>query len=370
MKISNFKSFNESKYDENVLLFYAFDWDDNILNMPTVIHMDNLVNGEWEPTDVSTARFAEVRSDSENWRIVNNNPDQAFSEFRDFGPRGENAFMEDAKKAISNGNLGPAWDDFIECLVNGSIFAIITARGHEAPAMRLGVEWIIDNILTKDELYEMYNNLKKFVYLYKNEIEHDRLMSGKPSNNTLVSSYLDKCDYVGVSSPSRSGSAANPEKAKEDALLQFNSKINRMSNSIGMKAKVGFSDDDLKNVKHIEDLIENLHKEQFPNIIHFVVKGTKDPNAITKKIRKFESNNTPGLESSVMAFSNFNNLAIEADKQTDGLMHNGSESRQDAYGNRLKKQVKKLTQDNKINVDICKCGKNCKKRECRCKNKK
>ena len=63
-----------------------------------------------------------------------------------------------------------------------------------------------------------------------------------------------------------------------------------------------------------------------------------------------------------MPFASFNNLAIEADKQTDGLMHGGSESRQDAYGNRLKKQVKKLTDDK---VCSCKCGKNCK---CKCKS--
>lgn len=357
--ISNFKSFNESKDDNNALLYYSFDWDDNILNMPTVIHMEHLVNGKWVPTDVSTADFAEVRNDLKNWRIINNDPDKAFCEFRDFGPRGESAFLQDTKKAISKGSFGPAWDDFMECLKNGSIFAIITARGHEAPAMRKAIEWIIDTQLSKSDLYEMYNNLKKFVYLYKKDIPHDRILRGNPSDNPLVSSYLDKCDFVGVSSPSRAGSAANPEKAKEEALLLFSSKINRLASSIGMKAKIGFSDDDLKNIKHIEDLIDNLHQEEFPHIIHFVVKGTKNPLAITKKVRTFEST-TPGLESSVMPFANFNNLAIEADKQDGGLIHGGAENRQDAYGNRLRKQVKKLTKDN----IICKCGKNCK---CKCK---
>jgi len=40
---------------------------------------------------------------------------------------------------------------------------------------------------------------------------------------------------------------------------------------------VGFSDDDLGNVKHIEDLVDSLTHEQFPNIIKYVVKGTNDP---------------------------------------------------------------------------------------------
>lgn len=365
--ISNFEKFNEGKDEKNVLLFYSLDWDDNILNMPTVIHMENLVNGNWVPKDVSTAEFAEVRSDSDNWRILHNDGEQAFCEFRDAGPRGETAFLQDVKVAISMGSLGPAWDDFIECLKNGSIFGIITARGHESPAMRLAIEWIIDNELSESDLYEMYNNLRKFVYLYNTDITHDRIMRGSPSKNPLVSAYLDKCDFVGVSSPSRAGSASNPEKAKEVALMEFSAKINRLARSIGMSAKIGFSDDDLKNVKHIEDLIDNLHSEEFSHIIHFVVKGTKDPKAITKKIRTFarnESNSAPGLESSVMPFANFNNLAIESDKQTDGLMHGGSESRQDAYGNRLKKQVKMLTKEKVVECKRCKCL------NCSCKKNK
>ena len=36
------KKFNQFLENNNSghLLYYAFDWDDNILNMPTVIHMD------------------------------------------------------------------------------------------------------------------------------------------------------------------------------------------------------------------------------------------------------------------------------------------------------------------------------------------
>jgi hypothetical protein len=94
------------KNEKSYIKFYTFDWDDNILNMPTVIHMERLVDDEWIPTTVSTAEFAEVRSDSVNWRLGS----EPFSEFRDSGPRGENAFIEDMKTAIANNKLGPAWD--------------------------------------------------------------------------------------------------------------------------------------------------------------------------------------------------------------------------------------------------------------------
>jgi len=286
------KKFNQYiKEDTSVdkqLLYYAFDWDDNILSMPTVIHMDHLIDGEWVPEDVSTADFAKVRGDSENWRVINGDPAAAFSEFRDGGPRGDTAFLEDTKNAISAQRFSAAWEDFIECLLNGSIFAIITARGHEAPAMKKGVEWIIDNVLSEGQLYEMYNNLLKFAYLFRHNKEYDRILEGQPSANPLVQLYLEKCEFVGVSAPSRGGSPSDPEQAKEDALLLFMDRVDKFAASIGYKAKVGFSDDDLGNVSHIEKLADNIHHEQFPNLLSFVVKGTKFPEDITKKVVTFD----------------------------------------------------------------------------------
>ena len=347
-----------SEKDENShISYYAFDWDDNILNMPTDIHMERLVDDEWIPTTVSTVEFAEVRSDSVNWRLGS----EPFSEFRDSGPRGENAFIEDMKTAIANNKLGPVWDDFIECLVNGCLFAIITARGHEAPTMRKGIEWIIDNVLTEDQAYEMYNNLGKFLYLFKNSnTKFDRILRGVPSQNSVVKDYLDKCDYVGVSAPSRGGSPANPEKAKEDALMEFNDRVNQYAKSIGREAKIGFSDDDLKNVKHIEDLIENLHKERFSHIASIVVKGTKDPNNISKKVRTFESQ-AAGMESSILPFTSFN---VAQGGPSGNFTPGGNEDRQDDYANVFKKNVKKLS---KFSGKICK---DCECEKCECDNGK
>jgi hypothetical protein len=339
--IEKFKIFNESS-EEKYLRYYALDFDDNILNMPTVIHMDHLVDGEWIPTDVSTAEFAEVRGDKENWRTR----EDAFSEFKDNGPRGINAFIEDVKKAISMKRFGPAWNDFIECLNSGSLFAIITARGHESESMRKGIDWIIDNVLTEEQLYSMYSNLLKFAYLFNQDTTQERILKGKPSENKLVQEYLNNCDFVGVSSPSRGGSPDNPEKAKEEALLEFQDKIDDFASKRGLKAKIGFSDDDLKNVKHIEDLYANLSKERFPNIIEFTVKGTKNPENITKKVRTMESkiNETsqqaPGTENSVLKFTQFGNMAAQLNPQ-------GPDQRQDDFDNQFKRQTKYLAKTSK-----------------------
>lgn len=339
--IKKFNTFNENK-SENVLLYYAFDWDDNILNMPTVIHMDKLIDGEWISTDVSTSEFADVRNDKDNWRLVNDDPDRAFSEFRDSGERGPDAFIEDLRKAISLGSYGPAWDDFIECLVNGSLFAIITARGHEEGPMRKGVEWILDNILTSEQSYTMYNNLMKFAYLFRQEGNFDRMIKDKPSKNELVKLYLNNCSYVGVSSPSRGGSPGNPEKAKEEVLMEFKSRVNNFAQKIGFKAKVGFSDDDLGNVRHIEDLVDNLNHEEFQNIIQYVVKGTKNPSDITKKVRNVHNESTtPGLESSILPFTSFNNM-------TNRLYPKGVENRQDDLSNKRRREIEYLSKNKLI----------------------
>lgn len=343
--IKRFNQYLLENSESGVLLYYAFDWDDNILRMPTKIRLEQKVGDKWIPTDVSTAEFAEVRGDSENWKLLNDSKEEAFANFRDTGPLGGEIFLEDVKKAVANNSFAPAWDDFVECLSNGSLFAIITARGHESETMRRGVEWIIDNVLTEEQLYNMYNNLLKFSYFYDISTEAERILKGVPSQNELVSLYLDNCDYIGVSAPSRGGSPDNPEKAKEEALLAFKGKVDRFAGQLGMKAMIGFSDDDLGNVAHIEDLADRLNHEEFPNIIRFVVKGTKDPENITKKVREFSplsetSHQTPGLESSVLTMTQFGNMSGRlnpSDKMT----------RQDDFYNQFKRQVEYLAKTSK-----------------------
>jgi len=284
------KKFNEHNIDlidpkepkEIRLKYMAFDWDDNILHMPTVIHMDKKEGGEWIPTDLSTSDFAKYRGDHENYRIKNNDPNQAFCEFRDFGPRGSTAFLEDCKTALNEGRFAPSWKRFISCLSQGAIFSIITARGHEPESIKEAIEYIIDNILTKlpsqnpgrKLIDDMYHNIGKYMY-YFNEMDHpvtDIRIKGRPSKDPIIQKYLNQCDFYGITSTffsnkfgggNLSFGTANPEKAKEIALEAFVEKCNkfgeRLSNyldnhNIGMKVKsvsVGFSDDDPRNVAHV-----------------------------------------------------------------------------------------------------------------------
>jgi hypothetical protein len=325
--IAKFSNFDENRSD-NHILFYAFDWDDNILNMPTVIHMDEYIDGTWVPKDVSTNEFAEVRT-MEKYRIINDDPEEAFSEFRDTGPRGLNAFLEDVKLAISREKFGPAWDDFIECLVNGSLFAIITARGHEGKAIGKAIEFIIDDVLSKEQQNLMYTNLLNFEKIFDKDV-HDlpKGLEGLPSKNEVFHRYISHCDLIGVSAPSRGGDASSPEEEKEKALLEFKTKVNRWAGRIGVPAKIGFSDDDSGNITRIEDLIKNLDHEEFSHIKEFVIKDTGDPENIKKTVKKVESNanvgvgGTPGLQSSTLGFKNFGNLSDNMFRDNDASNSN------------------------------------------------
>ena len=241
------------------LKYETYDWDDNICHMETKIHMQKDINGEWVNEDVSTAKFAQVRSDK-GWRILNGDPNEAFSEFRDFGPRGKDAFLIDTKDAIDKESYGPSWYAFLECLKNAHIFAIITARGHSPNSIRKSVEYIIDTILDDDDKFNLYSNCLKFSYLFDKDYDkYDRIHKEKNISETrLIQDYLNQCDFFGVSSPEfaekfGTGNASNPEKSKEEALKYFTHKCHEFGEKLGSSnVSVSFSDDDLKNIDHVE----------------------------------------------------------------------------------------------------------------------
>ena len=345
--IKRFEQFSEQGPE---LHYFALDWDDNILHMPTKILMDKKVGEEWKPTEVSTAKFAEVRNDKDNYRLRNDNPTEAFSEFRDTGLRGSDAFIEDTKTAISQKAFAPSWEAFIKCLSEGDLFAIITARGHEPESLRKGVEYVIDNVLTKmpslnpgySMADEMFQQLKKFQLAFRVDVPNDSNLKGLPSKNPLVSKYLDSCSFYGVSSPSFAkefgeASASNPEVAKEIALNFFIERCDEFGKNIGAKSvSVGFSDDDPKNVEHVR----KFFKEKLPSMgggVKLSLYKTTDPTIKGGEVTKFTetSHQTPGLESSVLPFTKWNNM-------TQRLYPNSNDAPKDDYHNQMKNNVNQV----------------------------
>lgn len=234
--------------------YYAFDWDDNLMYMPTKIY---LVDDKGKTVGMSTEDFAEYRTEIgkepfkyEGHTIVNFDEDA----FRDFRVPGDKAFITDAMKA----ETGPAWSDFVEAVNNGSIFSIITARGHTPSVLKNAIYNLIKQNKHGLSEKELVKNLKK----YRDLADEDDL-----SDDELVRAYLDMNKYHPVSFGE--GSAANPEELKVKAMKEFMGYVQDLSRKLQEKAfmknkisnyfipYIGFSDDDLRNVqamkKHFDD---------------------------------------------------------------------------------------------------------------------
>ena len=245
--------------------YYAFDWDDNIVHMPTKIIVKDESGNE---VGMSTDDFAEYRHmigkepfDYKGSTIV----DYSDEPFRNFRSGGDKDFLVDAMKA----KVGPAFDDFREAINNGSIFAIITARGHNPNTIKEAIyNYIISgfNGIDKEQLLK---NLKK----YRSFVDEEDM-----SDEELIKSYLELNKYNPVSFGNEEG-AVNPEEAKVDAMEEFVSYIKGMAALLNKKiflkkgirnkfipkeVSIGFSDDDPKNIevmkKHFENKPDNIVK--------------------------------------------------------------------------------------------------------------
>ena len=202
--------------------YYAFDWDDNIVHMPTKIV---LKTEDGDEVGMSTDDFAEYRSKIGKEDFDYNGDiivDFAEEPFRNFRTEGDKNFLVDAMGA----KLGPAFDDFKEAINNGSIFSIITARGHNPNTLKQAVyNYIIDgfNGIDKDQLVK---NLKK----YRSFFDEDDM-----TDDELIKSYLDLNKYHPVSFNDKEG-AANPEEAKVRAMEGFVTYIKNIANKLNKKA--------------------------------------------------------------------------------------------------------------------------------------
>ena len=239
------------------LKYYAFDWDDNIVHMPTKIILKDDKGNE---VGMSTEDFAEHRHhvgkkdfEYDGRTIVG----YADNPFRNFRTEGDKDFLIDAMKA----KVGPAFDDFREAINNGSIFSIITARGHNPNTLKEAVyNYIVSgfNGIDKDQLVK---NLKK----YRSFVGEEEM-----SDDELIKTYLALNKYHPVSFGDEGG-ATNPEEAKVRAMKDFVEYIKGLAavlnkrawlkNDIGnkfipAKPQIGFSDDDPKNVEVMKKAFE------------------------------------------------------------------------------------------------------------------
>ena len=251
------------------LKYYAFDWDDNIVIMPTQIMLKTEDGFE---TGMSTKDFAEYRQkigkgpfEYKGDVIVGygDNP------YVNFGVEGDKKFIVDSLLA----EPGPSWDDFVECINGGSIFAIITARGHTPSVLRDSIYNMIVTNHNGINAQTLISNLKEYRDLSGEVMKDDQL---------LIKEYLDMCKYHPVTYGE--GSASNPEEGKIKALREFINYVKYQSQKIGQKVsftndvtnnfvpQIGFSDDDPGNIESIKSFLEKEYEDESP-VKTYLTKG-------------------------------------------------------------------------------------------------
>ena len=159
------------------------------------------------------------------------------------------------------GKTGPAWDDFVEAINGGSIFAIITARGHNPNTIKTAIRQLIDGEVNGISKKELVKNLRK----YRDQIKG--LPTEKLSDEKLIDLYMDMNQYSPVTYGE--GSATNPEEGKVSAMKKFISYVRKQSQLLQQDVemiddvsnrfipKIGFSDDDERNLQAMVDKLSD-----------------------------------------------------------------------------------------------------------------
>lgn len=246
--------------------YYAFDWDDNLLFMPTSII---LLSDKDDEVPMSTEDFAEHRQqigkEPFNYKgttIV----DFAPNPFRNFRSEGDKRFVLDSLLA----QPGPSWNDFVECINGGSIFAIITARGHNPKTLREAVY----NLIMSNHLGINNKTLSRSLKRYRN-LGGDVNVDGKPITTLTkneLNEYLNLCRFEPVTFGD--GDASNPEEGKIKAMRNFIGYCKEMAQEIGEKAFfkndivnneiepiIGFSDDDERNIEKMKGFLDKEYEK-------------------------------------------------------------------------------------------------------------
>ena len=293
--------------------YYIFDWDDNILHMPTKITMEHLDDdGVWREVNVSTSTFALILADVEHYRPPSNGGwARAFRNFED--APGKNTFIEDtiaALEKIEHGaKPGPSYNALRKTLREGRLFAIVTARGHSPETIEKAVRIFIKYALTEDERKEMLSNLRG----YRQWI--DGVGDGEfGTDSEELDYYLSLCRYSAVTHDAFrrqmandpiyreklavASNASRPELAKEFAIRDFVEHVFhrlRRCGRLNRSISIGFSDDDVGNVKTVSSFISSELSKRFDGI-KFVVYDTSDRSlAKGRKVCVSGQLNLPGF---------------------------------------------------------------------------
>lgn len=239
------------------VVYANYDWDDNIIFMPTrIVFFAKNEKLHFQEVEVSTEVFAHVRSkvgvsnqklfvnkqadgsivgslhnnEDHNWPFINLKDyavdnDDAKGSFRQFRDCPKNYFMKHLKEAVDLNHYGPSFKDFQEHCSNeeeAENLCVITARGHNPKTIHEGM------------LYLQKSGVIKYC----------------PKEENIY-----PCSYKGLKTV-KTASAQNPSEAKKNILLHILDELNNKSDKLEKDYTFGFSDDDQKTMKLVEEVLE------------------------------------------------------------------------------------------------------------------
>ncbi len=138
--------------------FYFFDFDDNIMTLPTETFLYHKETGA--PVGVSSSEYTTIRTEIgragpwEKYQInfdaekgtYQNFRDQNLSWYRKYILRQEQAFVQEIRE-ITRKPLeewcGPSWNCFYHAVLNKRPIAVITARGHSPKTLKRGLNELV-----------------------------------------------------------------------------------------------------------------------------------------------------------------------------------------------------------------------------------
>jgi hypothetical protein len=217
-------------HPEKSIKSYNFDWDDNVLNMPTTILLFHKETGI--KVEVATHEYALVREkvgkegEYKDYEVVNDDtrPFHSYMNFRDPKDGNGKSFLDQVKESLSLPNcFAASFDAFCEALSDPKTAkwtTIITARGHSKQGMFDGLVY-----------------LQKLGYI----------------------KYLPPIENIHpVSSKEYQGTAAHPSQKKLEILFEMIDRVNLSFDNKKDKSLhyCGFSDDDAGTYKMVKKAVE------------------------------------------------------------------------------------------------------------------
>lgn len=140
--------------------FYFFDFDDNVAFLPTPMYLFHKDTGK--EVKISTgeyAKYSNMIGREGFFKDYTLDLDPRVGSFRRFRDqkhswleqkvkRKQQAFVEDIEKALERPEelwKGPSWDCFYHAVYNKRPLSIITARGHNAETIKLGISKFVEH---------------------------------------------------------------------------------------------------------------------------------------------------------------------------------------------------------------------------------